>query len=260
MNPKTQAKMPMKQFKTLLLLCLFTSCNKSIPDDVIPLDKMIPIIEDVHIADAVLINNNVYAGKQEALSYYKYIYKKHQITQAKFEKSMEYYAQNPKKLRKSYSKILKRLETRDSLLKAEEEARTDTLQLWKGHLAYTIEKYTNETLPVSILVKYPKTYTISAEIKIYKDSQVKEIRPYFAFVAPDTSYVLSTQTLTVDTVFQKFEISQMVEDSTVVRLEGDFFPTQNDSIEQFKHYEIRKIQITTTNINFKNTIDSLPKR
>lgn len=248
----------MKLFKTLLLIFIITSCGTSTPDGVIPIEKIIPIIEEVHIANAVLIDTH--KSKKESLSCYKYIYEKHNITQEEFDSSMEYYAKNPKKLRKAYIEILNRLEIRDSLLKVAQEARTDTLQLWKGRSTYSIEKYTRETLPVSVMVKYPKTYTISAEIKIYKDSQLKEVSPYFAFVAPDTSYVLSTKKITADTVFQKFEISQMVEDSTVLKLEGDFFPAQNDSVEQFKHYEIRKIQIITTDVSFENTLDSLSLR
>lgn len=245
-----------KAIKTILLLLIIISCNR-VPEGIIPKEKIIAVIEDVHVTDALLQSNNISKSNEKALQYYEYIYSKHGITKEEFDSSMEYYAKNPKMLRKAYPEILRQLEVRDSLLKVKQQAKTDTLQLWQERTAYKFEKYTNETLPVSILVSYPKTYTISAEIKIYGDSQVKEISPRFTFVAPDTTYVLPTKTLTTDTIFQKFEISDMVKDSTVIELKGDFFPLENDSVEQFKHYEIRKIQIFTTDINFETTSSTL---
>lgn len=250
----------MKFLKILLPLFLLAACNTELPKGVLSPKKMIPIVEDIHIVDAMLLNSNISKGDSIALSYYAYIYNKHGISKEQFNTSIAYYAKNPKKLRKVYPQILERLETRDSLLKVAQKGHTDTLQLWEGKPAYTVEKYTTETLPVSIPANYPKTYTISAEIKIYKDSQLKEVSPHFAFVASDTSYVLPTKKITADTVFQKFEIKDIVQDSTVVRLEGDFFPASKDSIEQFKHYEIRKIQITTTAVSSANSIDSIPEK
>lgn len=248
----------MRFFKILFAICLLTACNNDKgADSIITPEEMIPILEDIHVVDAMLSHKNIRKGDQEALDYYQYIYDKHHIDKKSFDASMAYYAKYPKELRKVYPQILKRLEIRDSLFKLAEESKIDTLQLWKGNKEYKVEKYTMQTLPVSIPVKFQKTYSISAEYKIYPDSRVKEITPYFTFVAPDTTYVLSTKQIKVDTTFQKFEITEMVTDSMVTLLKGDFFPSEKDSLEQFKHYEIRNIQIMTTDIDFEKKLDSL---
>lgn len=244
----------MKILKILFILLITTACNTSVPNDVIPPDKMIPIAEEMHLADAILTQKRILKGNEEAMTYYQHIYDKYNITPEDFETSITYYAKNPKPLRKAYAKVIALLSQRDSLLKAAEQSRIDTIQLWTGNPQYTVEKYTKETLPVSIPVEYQKTYTISAEIKIYNDSQIKEVTPHFEFVATDTTYVWLTKKITADTAFQEFNFSKIVSDSTITLLKGDFFPVEKDSIEQFKHYEIKNIKITTTSIDFNNTM------
>ncbi|PVX50900.1 uncharacterized protein DUF4296 [Balneicella halophila] len=243
----------MKILKGIVVLLLALSCNLGVPDGVASPDKMIAILEDVHLVDAILVDKHIREGDEEALPYYEYIYEKHQITKEEFEHSINYYAKDPRELRKAYPKIVEKLAERDSLLKVAERTHIDTIQLWQGKKSYKVEKYTMNTLPVSIPVEYLKTYIISAEIKIYDDSQQREISPYFSFVAPDTTYVFPTNKITADSEFHQFKISKMVSDSTITQLKGDFFPAEKDSIEQFKHYEIQNISISTTSIN---TIDA----
>lgn len=227
------------------VLLLIVGCTKR-PKEVISPEKIVPIIEDIHLTDALLTNSRTRKTPEEIAKYYTYIFKKHHISAEDFKESMKYYAQNPKELRESYTQILENLATRDSILKIEQKTRIDTIQLWEGKTNYKWEKYTTETLPVCIPVEYQKTYTISAEIKIYKDSQVKKITPYFIFDALDTAYVLKTKAFKADTMFQTFKISKMVTDSTVFDLSGNFFPANKEDGEQFKHYEIKNIKITTT--------------
>lgn len=248
----------MKILKIILWAPLFcvVACTQR-PSDVISPEEITPIIEDIHLTDALLTNSRRQKSVQEIEEHYAYIYKKHHITREIFEKSMTYYAHNPKALRKTYTKILKNLATQDSIIKVRAKARIDTVDLWEGATDYNWEKYTTETLPVCLPVKYLKTYKISADIKIYNDAQIKEITPYFTFDALDTTYILKTNTLKADTVFQHFEISNMVSDSTIFDLAGDFFPTEKKKLELFKHYEIKNIRITTTRIRTEAEIDSV---
>ncbi len=251
----------MKYLKRLasayLFLFLIACSNSPSNDDVLSPEELAPIIEDIHLTDAMLQNERVDKGSEKAMQYYQYIYEKHGITREQFDASMAYYSKYPSELREAYTDILKNLEMRDSLLKAKQQNQVDTLQLWEGSSSYKVEKYTTETLPVCVPVKYQKSYTISAELKIYDDSQVKEITPYFAFEAPDTLYVLNTPKIVADTAFQKIEVTALVTDSTVTDLGGDFFPAPQNNIELFKHYEIRNIQITTTQLHSERKQEKL---
>lgn len=247
----------MRFFLIIFTFFVISACNTGNPKEIISPQNMVLILEDVHIVDAMLMNQSVKKGDEKAQQYYQYIFEKHHISKEKFDKSMKYYADNPKKLRMIYKNIISQIAKRDSLLKIAEKTKTDTLQLWKGATSHSVEAYTKETFLVSVPVEYQQTYTISAEIKIYEDSQIKETEPYFTFAAADTNYVLPTQKIIADTAFQKFETSAMVSDSTVFKLKGSFFPIQKDSVEKFKHYEIRKIQITTIKLNDTEKVDTL---
>ncbi len=230
----------------LFALIFLNSCNSGTSKDVIPPQEIAPILADLHLVDAMLTNQNIRKGTDDAEQYYEYIYHKYGITRELFQHTISYYAEHPKKLKKAYISVIGDLERRDSLLKVLEKTRVDTVQLWYDSTYLKVEKYTMETLPVCIGIEFQKTYKISAEIKIYNDSRQKEVRPYFAFASPDTLYVLPTKTIKADTIFHKFEISELVADSTVTELTGDFFPTDLPKTEEFKHYEIRNIEISTT--------------
>ncbi len=230
-------------------LIFLSACNSGTPEDVLPPEKMVSVLVDLHVVDAMLTNQSIRKGTDEAEQYYEHIYHKHGITRQLFQNTTAYYAKHPGKLKEMYVSVIGELETRDSLLKIREKTRVDTLQLWKEADSFTVEKYTRETLPVCIPVTFQQTYKISAEIKIYKDSQQKEVRPYFAFATPDTLYVFPTKTIKADTSFHRFEISELVADSTITDLTGDFFPTKLSNSEIFKHYEIRNIEISTTKLH-----------
>ncbi len=249
--------MKIKKIIPLAFFFVIMAACTNRPEGVIPPEKIIPIIEDVHLTDAVLTNSRQFRKMSKKEGCYAYIYKKHNITREDFEKSMEYYAHNPKELRETYVDILKRLGDRDSIVKVRAKARIDTVDLWEGKTSYKWEEFTTETLLVCMPVEYLKTYKISAEIKVFKDAQVKEVTPYFIFDGLDSVYVLKTKTFKADTIFQPFEITNIVSDSTVFDLAGDFFPNKKEGVEEFKHYEIRNIRITTTRVRTEAEIDSI---
>ncbi len=244
-------------FKIVVFLVLFTACSDK-PKDLLTPEKITPILEDIHIVDAMLNNNNhKFMYDKEKLRYYEYIYKKYNITKKQFDSSMAYYAQHPNELRKSYTTVLKKLNFRDSILKEKQKILIDTVELWKGDTAYKFEKETKNTLNVCLPVTYQNTYTISAEIKVYDDSQLQKFTPKFVFESPDSLYVLRANKFVADTTFQNFEASGMVTDSTILDLSGAFFPAPKDKEDVFKHYEIRNIRIFTTNLRSEAEIDSI---
>lgn len=226
----------------------FYSCEKKNSKEMISSSKMATILEEIHLADAMLSHERVNINDSTVFQYYQYIYEKNNFTKEQFENSLKYYARNPKQLREIYNEVNKNLATRDSLMKKEESLKIDTIQLWTGEHSYKWEEYSKQTLAVAIDVDFQKTYHITAEIKIYKDSQLKEITPEFAFISPDSTYLFPKRSLTSSDEFQKISLEQMVTDSTITKLEGNFIqlPTMNE--ERFMHIEIKNIQIYTTQL------------
>lgn len=107
--------------KTLLLLTLligFISCKEEAvdkPDDLIAKDKMIDVMYDLSILDAIKYQNPT------SLETYKinpsqYIYKKYKVDSAQFAQSNIYYASNYTDYKDMYDKLIKRIDEKKTVL------------------------------------------------------------------------------------------------------------------------------------------------
>ncbi len=82
-------------------------------DEIIERHRFIHVLADIHVADAILSHKNLNdrdlkdtTGKK---SYYNSIFKKYQITEYKFAKSVEYYSKNPQKYYEIYTEVIDEL-------------------------------------------------------------------------------------------------------------------------------------------------------
>lgn len=111
----------MNRTKILLsaFILFFFSCKQNKEDtttikepaNLLPTEKMIDLITDVHIAEALIQqhqahdqNVNYYTGL-----YYKTILKKFNITRKDFHENMEYYSYDSKKLDHIYTEVITNL-------------------------------------------------------------------------------------------------------------------------------------------------------
>jgi hypothetical protein len=93
---------------SLLLLLIFTACQKKeiqIPDDLIAKDSMVGILLDIHLADAGIKSLPADSAAWNTSAYYNFIYKKHNITDSLFQKSLTFYTNNPELLEQIYIKV-----------------------------------------------------------------------------------------------------------------------------------------------------------
>ncbi len=99
----------------IFLLLLFSGCDKTVykkPKNLIPEKKMIDILVDVHLAEAMFQNRQFKEEdikKLKSEDYYYSVLKKHSVADSTFEKSLVYYGGFPKELEKMYSKVLDKL-------------------------------------------------------------------------------------------------------------------------------------------------------
>lgn len=99
-----------------LLSCAHSKDEVIIPDDIIPPPEMINIIIDFHIAEAALVDcqNKKEDVNTTTIMYYNSIMKKHNITRAKFDKSMKFYTENIQLLQLIYEEVGNELSTMQS--------------------------------------------------------------------------------------------------------------------------------------------------
>lgn len=106
----------LRHFTTAILLVsalLISACNKNkVPEGVIKEKTMIELLTEMHTADAYFNNITGYECDTmigEINYTYNQIFKKYGTTKEGFERSMDYYSQNPKKFREMYEKVVLKL-------------------------------------------------------------------------------------------------------------------------------------------------------
>ncbi len=110
----------------LSLLLIIPSCREDIgekPSYLISRDRMVNILLDIHLADAVYQTRHFSDEKLMQYSesdFYYSILKKHQIADSVFEKSLIYYSGKPKEFEKIYTRVINKL----TLMEQEEKKKT----------------------------------------------------------------------------------------------------------------------------------------
>lgn len=116
--------------KLLLLLTIlvgFMSCKEEVihkPDNLIARDKMIDVMYDLSILDAIKYQNPASIDTFK-INPSQYIYKKYKIDSLQFAQSNTYYASNYIDYKEMYDELIQRIEAKktvlDSLVKREEK-------------------------------------------------------------------------------------------------------------------------------------------
>jgi len=90
------------------------------PSNLLPEDKMIDILEDVHLAESKVNGLNL-GSSDSSLAIFKKLetdlLKKHQVDTAAFRKSYQYYVAEPETFKAMYNKIIERLEVRKKIMR-----------------------------------------------------------------------------------------------------------------------------------------------
>jgi hypothetical protein len=96
---------------TFILSILLYSCARSkkekVPDDILSKDELVPVLIDIHLAEAGASFSRLESDSFEYYlrSYYYSIFDKYDITKDYFEKSMAYYLDNPGILKQVYERV-----------------------------------------------------------------------------------------------------------------------------------------------------------
>lgn len=123
----------MKSPNILFVVFFMLSCNSSVPEDVLPPNKMQSVLWDMMQADELtdyyVIKDSSYRGLAKHADYYQKIFAFHKISKQDFTRSISYYENNPVKLKAildSLQKFGERLQKADSTRKADVPVITDS--------------------------------------------------------------------------------------------------------------------------------------
>lgn len=109
----TAKQQPMKTIVVLFIsIVLFSSCNSGVvekPDNLINEDKMVNIIYDLSVLEAIRLDNPASLAEKK-INPSLYIYKKYKIDSLQFAKSDRYYASDIAKYAGIYDKVNSKLD------------------------------------------------------------------------------------------------------------------------------------------------------
>lgn len=121
----------MKKIVFIIVVFFISSCSKEvkIPEYVIPHDKMVIIIADIHILDGLFTVNNVRRKfAKDSIDYYNAVFTNYGYTRSDFDTSINFYSNNIDEYDKIYEEVLNRLNEMETNIKqesAEEEAKKE---------------------------------------------------------------------------------------------------------------------------------------
>jgi hypothetical protein len=104
-------------FPFLAIFILFTSCNEAVvkkPDNLIDEDKMVDIIYDLSLLDAIKTQGN--ATQQSYPTTSEFLKKKYKMDSVSFANNYKYYASDIKNYKKMYNRVKDRLNEENAKL------------------------------------------------------------------------------------------------------------------------------------------------
>ncbi len=138
-----------------LLLCL-VACEKR-PKGVLPEDKMVELLVDVHKSEAVMaVNHTKYSSERKKRVVREAVYLRHNTSQAEFDSSLVWYGNHIEEYMKIYSRVIKQLEEENEVVKeliAAENVQIltregDTVDIWKQDRTHIFDAGKGENLLV----------------------------------------------------------------------------------------------------------------
>lgn len=93
----------------LFSIALLLGCHKGegkIPEDILPKNKMVAVLVDVHLARAAFDFSVIQGDSITRTAYYDYIYKIHNVSKKNFTKSFSYYTEHFELMEKVYQEVI----------------------------------------------------------------------------------------------------------------------------------------------------------
>lgn len=115
-------------FIVSVILCFMVSCGKHIPSDVIQPLEMENLLYDYHLA-LTMGNELKYDEKYKQELYKDYVFRKHNVTEARFDSSMVWYTRHSKELTEIYKKLQKRFEIAEDQMRAQLNKRSGQIEV-----------------------------------------------------------------------------------------------------------------------------------
>ncbi len=214
---------------------------------VIPKNKFVQILIDLHKTDGVLMNLDVKdqnLQNPDSLSYYNYFLKKHNINYVDFQKSLDYYFSDLEQFKELYAVVIDSLKAEEHLLDSLQKFSSKKPNLWKGKQYYLIPFRDNaeDSIPFSLKNPAPGIYELAADIQVFDDDQTLGLRMLmmtkFQNDSIDSAY---TEIYFKDNQYHRYIVKIAVPDTPKVTELFGYVLDYGTSI--YMHLKVKRIQL-----------------
>lgn len=168
--------MKLKYFAVFLLVSVAFIACESKPDGVLGDEKMVQVLTDIHITDAILNEKRIFDKniKDTMSSYYDHVWVKNNISYQHFKTSINYYTRNTTELNIIYDSVISRLiHMRDSVRDRDQVELVKEgykMNLWSQKSEWSIPDDGHDNMIFyKIITNNHGVYTLKAKIRMYPD-------------------------------------------------------------------------------------------
>jgi len=231
--------------------------------EIIPKESFVPILVEIHLADALLQMSLVrqdYPGR-DSISNYQDILKNHGYTKEMFDKTIEFYERDPDELNDLYEKVV------SELTQLQGEIHQQTRQIIPDDLISNIwDQKTVWHLPddgrinrigFKIPAKVPGKYILSATIRMHPDDGSIEPRVTAFFWFDDGTEAgfripVEPSPIRKDGKISTHTLSLNLQDKRVTHISGFLLDHNPRSGNWEKHADVLNIRIQHIKMPFRN--------
>ena len=167
--------MRLKGVALVFLLIVLSCCNSN--HRRIPENKLVKILADIHMADAISFSSKYRElfRNNDSVYYFERLFNKYSVTRTQFDSTISWYSGNPEKYDKLYGKVLDRLNRMAASIN--EKLRADSIltqagNLWNRKRDWILpDDGPKENISFTVKISKQGNYLLSARIKINPSDQ-----------------------------------------------------------------------------------------
>ncbi len=99
-----------KKIRLVLIILALSACQSDSNNLPIPKDKLLPVLIDIHLVEAVVDNDSQVMKDSLTALYYPQIFEKHGVTSKDFDSTVKYMNERPKLMHDIYEDVMKQIQ------------------------------------------------------------------------------------------------------------------------------------------------------
>jgi len=234
----------------LVLIILSTACRKD--NHIIPEEKFVDVLVDLHLADAIALHNNPrYSGfALDSAELYGTLFNNHGVTREQFDSTVRYLGSNPDEFLEIYDKVIAKLQIlNDEIMDIRENEVSEKGELiWQDSKVYAFPEMGKDRVEVNIPVREKGEYTLEVTMKIYDDDESRNPRLSVYFWYDDHTpdgfrYAFTEVPLRKSDEQVTYTTSKVLDDERVTYLKGYLIDYANRNDNFIQHALITEVAL-----------------